>query len=348
MAFVREWTRTTALSVNPATFSGTATIEGNTLFLDVFIREDDPKPQNVTITDSSGTNTWSLVGSATPAGLAHNYYLYICTNAASITSVTLEYEDSLGASFAVDSIALLQEFSDVGALVNAQVTYVDNATHPRMPTAYAAEAGQLVKATNVCAATVRSWTATGSGVTPTQSSTFAQSQIELDRAYAYVETAGSVAIGWTEAAADPIPSVIVQAIYDAPSPAPEPQFLVAATGLTAVGAGTLLAAVSDADTDTYGETDEGLVGTFIGTMPELEVPTADFTADVTVSVSVGTASVRASISPDGTTWVNANAPATATTAATEETFTWPLASISGYDLTDWEAMQIRVTFAGDE
>ena len=129
---------------------------------------------------------------------------------------------------------------------------------------------------------------------------------------------------------------------------PEVLHLVSASGLTPVGAATLLEALSDDDYGTYGETGDDLDGTLLGVLPAIETPAGDLEVIVPVSVNLGTATVTASISADGSTWVDADTTMPATTTPTTRTFTWAAAGIYGYDQDDWQAMQVRVTFtAGD-
>lgn len=125
---------------------------------------------------------------------------------------------------------------------------------------------------------------------------------------------------------------------------PETLHLASASGLTPVGAATLLDALSDDDYGTYGETGDDLDGTLTGTLPAIEPPAGDLDVVVPVSVNLGTATVTASISADGTTWVDADTTMPATTTPTLRTFTWAAAGISGYDQQDWQAMQLRVAF----
>lgn len=341
MGHVQQWpAASSAATTGTVTRTGTVTTAGNSLVLAAILRQSDPLP-TVAITDNGTGNTWEQVGTQV-AGSAW-VVLYVCRNASPITSVTATFTSG-GSTPAVSSTLILTEMDPLGAVVDTDSALLTDGG--QTPALTATAAGQVVVVVAGAPVSNRTWTPVETGVDVTPYGAFASGQIHLLTADGVTTSAGDLSAGWTLATGSTSVLAVVGAVFAGPPPEPEILEPVSATGLSPIGAATLLEAVTDGDVATYGETGDNYDGTFVAVLPPIEEPADDFAMTATLSTSYGTATVTASLSADGATWTDAASPLTAGTTPTDGSFSWPPASLAPFDATDWAAgMRVRLTFA---
>ena len=341
MDHIQQWpAATSASTTGTLTRTGPATTAGNTLFVDLVVRNSTP---TIALTDSA-SNTWTLVASVVAGGAA-TVATYVCTDAAPITSVTATIRDSAGTLLTSAASLLLSEYGPVGTLVAATTNSIpDGGTPPPVSVA----AGQLVRAVAGAPASNRTWTATETGVDLLERGSFAGGQIQLLTADGSAALAGPATAGWTLTSGSTIALGLILMAYAAPvGPEPEPEPLppIAATGLTPVGVATLLEAVSDADLATYGRTGDAFAGAGVFVLPAIAPPTAPLVLRATLSTNSGVAVATCALSPTGSDWVTAEAAQAVTVDPTSVDFTFPVPSLAEWTTEDWSTMQARITFS---
>lgn len=239
MALIQDWSAAGADTnpVNPAVQSGTATTAGSGLFVRGFIRSSGGvTPDQVTITDSAGTNTWTLVASEFYG--SSFIYLFHAPDADPITSVSMAYVDlATGQPYSEEAVVLLTEFSDVGALLDTSTAVIVGGGLP--PALTPTGAGQLligVAGTNVSQSGVL--LSTGITATALESHDSGSSGINFQGGYGYTTDTTPASIGWDQASGTEREYSFINALYaDASAPPPSPEsgrYLLTATGWASI------------------------------------------------------------------------------------------------------------------
>ena len=234
MALVQEWSAAGANTspVNPAVQSGAATTAGSGLFVRGFIRSTGVVPDQVTVTDDAGTNTWNLISSEFYG--SSYIYLFHAANANPITSVSMSYVDlATGQTYSEEAIVLLTEFSDVGPLLDTSTAVIDGGGLP--PAITPTGANQLLFGawgTNVA----QSGTLLSNGITPTllEGHNSGSSGINFQGAYGYTVDTTPASMGWSQTSGATREYSFINVLFadaSAPPPAPETgRYILTASG----------------------------------------------------------------------------------------------------------------------
>lgn len=240
MALIQEWAADpSALDSTPETAavqSGPTTAAGSGLFARAFIRSSGGLvPDQLTITDDAGTNTWSLIDQAA-SGSAFIYLLH-APDADPITSVSLTWvEQTTGQPYAEEAAILLSEFSDVGPLIDTSTAIISGGGQP--PPITPTAPGQLLIGLGGTNIGTIDWNIAGTGLTPTELVRIASGNASIDLTGGYGYTADAttpVSLGWDQGSSSDRDYPLVNALFDLPGSTPPPttdtgRYLLTGTG----------------------------------------------------------------------------------------------------------------------
>lgn len=199
-------------SIAPAG-ENTATTAGNTLLLRVMVR-DSTHPA-VTITDNSGTNTWTLVESISEESV--HGHLFVCQGAAAVSEVTATWTAAEGQR----GVLKLSEWSGVGDLVDSVAEIITpDGGEPAALTPTAAD--QLVIGAGFMPNTNRTWAISSTNVTTTDLETWSSQQINIFGAYGITTNTSDVAIGWDRTGGSGVLYGVINAIFEEGEAGPTP------------------------------------------------------------------------------------------------------------------------------
>ena len=221
MTFVQDWGAPLNGGGGTATNrTGPLTTPGNDLFFWVATRLSAIDPDSVVVTDDSGTNVWTQIGWQ-DIGSA-NLYLFHCSAAAAIVSVTASFFDGVGAPMAVDAaIGMLQEHSNIGVLVDVQTGTVPD-VGGFLPDVVPTAAGQTVVGAMSTGSTSRSFAVAGADITPSAQSGFQGNQLTLYTAHGTTNDTTPCGIGWNLTAGTNTTIGMINAVFEEGSGAPDP------------------------------------------------------------------------------------------------------------------------------